>query len=268
VSAPRAGATPGGDPGDVPRDRIVLITGGARGIGRAVALAFARRERPRHIVIAYTMNHDAARATVRDLGELGVAASAIPTDVGNADLQRELFDEVRSRCGGLDVFVCNAARAAFRPVAELNLRNFQRTLELNLHAYLQGAQLAAEMMRPRGGGYIVAMSSLGAGRALPGYAALGAAKAGIESLTRYLAAELAPAGIVVNAVSAGFIDTESMRLNPDYERLKEYVRARTPAGCVGQPEHLAGLVVFLSSPEARWVRGQTVVADGGLSLLL
>jgi enoyl-[acyl-carrier protein] reductase III len=247
--------------------RIVLITGGARGIGRAIALRLAV-DRPEHIVVAYCMNHAAARRTVSEIESLGVGASALPTEVSRPELMREMFCGVKQRFGRLDVFVSNAARASFGPALELTLRSWQRIMDLNARAFLVGCQLAAEIMRHNGGGKIVGLSSLGAGFAIPGYAGLGTAKAAIESLTRYLGAELAPLGINVNTVSAGFVDTESMRLNPDYETLKDYVRARTPAARVAEPGDVAGVVAFLCSPDARWIYGQTLVADGGLSLVL
>lgn len=248
-------------------ERIVLITGGTRGIGRAIALRLAE-ERPRHIVLSYCMNHRAARRTVDELDGRGVAASAVPIDVSRPELMEELFTDIGERFGRLDVFVSNAARASFVPALELSLRSWQRIMDLNARAFLQGCQLAAAIMRRNGGGKIVGLSSLGAGFAIPGYAGLGAAKSAIESLTRYLGAELAPLGINVNAVSAGFVDTESMRLNPEYEALKDYVRSRTPAARIAEPEDVAGVVAFLCSPDARWIHGQTVLADGGLSLVL
>jgi enoyl-[acyl-carrier protein] reductase III len=247
--------------------RIVLITGGSRGIGRAIALRLAA-DRPEHIVLSYCMNHKAARQTVAELESLGVAASAVPIDVSRPELMEEMFSGVRERFGRLDVFVSNAARASFVPALELSLRSWQRIMDLNARAFLHGSQLAAAIMGQNGGGKIVGLSSLGAGFAIPGYAGLGAAKAAIESLTRYLGVELAPLGINVNTVSAGFVDTESMRLNPEYETVKEYVRSRTPAARLAEPEDVAGVVAFLCSPDARWIYGQTLLADGGLSLVL
>ncbi|HBY92934.1 MAG: SDR family oxidoreductase [Ardenticatenaceae bacterium] len=248
-------------------NQIVLITGGSRGIGRAIALRLAR-ERPAHIVIGYCMNHQAARQTVADVESLGVSASAISTDVGNSDLLRELFDRVRQRWGRLDVFISNAARTTFRPAMELNVRNWQRIMDMNARAFLLGAQMAATIMRDNGGGRIIGLSSLGARSYAPGYAGLGAAKAVMESLTRYLAVELAPWGINVNVVCGGFIDTDSMRLAPQYKQLTEYITSRTPAQRLGQPEDLAGVVAFLCSPDSDWIRGQTIIADGGFSLIM
>jgi enoyl-[acyl-carrier protein] reductase III len=247
--------------------QIVLITGGTRGIGRAIALRLAR-ERPQHLVLAYSLNHQAARQTVRDLADQGVDATAIPTDVGSEKLLKELFQEIGARFGRLDVFISNAARAAFRSTVDLSVRSWRRTLELNAEAFLLGSQMAFELMKPRRSGRIIGLSSLGATRYIPNYAGLGAAKASIECLARYLAAELAPHGVSVNVVSGGFVDTESMRIIPEYQELTEYIRSRTPAGRLAKPEDLAGVVAFLCSPEADWIRGQTIVADGGFSLQL
>ncbi len=213
------------------------------------------------------MNHEAARATVQELEALGVSASSIVVDVGNEKLNREMFQKVADQFGRLDVFVANAARATFRPVAELNARNWRRVMELNSEAFLFGAQEAAKLMKQSGGGRIVGISSLGATRYIPEYAALGAAKATMECLARYLAVELAPHGINVNVVSGGFINTETMQRIPHYKELTQHLVARTPAGRLGKEEDLAGVVAFLCSPDANWIRGQTLIADGGFSLL-
>jgi enoyl-[acyl-carrier protein] reductase III len=246
---------------------VVLITGGSRGIGRAVALRLAE-EKPRHIVIAYSMNHAAARQTVADLGALGVEATAVPTDVSAPEMLKELFAMVRERFGRLDIFVSNAARSTFHPVLDFSVRIWQRVMDLNALPFLVGSQLAAGIMRDNGGGKIVGVSSLGSTFYIPRYGGLGAAKAVVESLARYLAIELAPLGINVNVVSGGFVDTESMRLNPEYEEVKAYCASRVPTGRVGQPEDLAGVIAFLCSPEASWIQGQTVIVDGGMSLVL
>jgi len=245
--------------------RIVLVTGGSRGIGRAIALRLAR-ERPAHVVVGYCLDHDAARQTVADLAALGVEASSAAADLGHAEQVDALFAGIGERFGRLDVFVSNAARATFRAAAELSAKAFRRTLEINAQAFLLGAQRAADLMGERGG-RIVAVSSLGAHTCAPGYAALGTAKAAVEALARYLAVELAPRGINVNVVCGGLIDTPSVRRHPEYDELARDVLARTPAGRIGRPEDLAGVVAFLCGPEAEWIRGQTLVADGGFSLV-
>jgi len=248
-------------------ERVVLVTGGTRGIGRAISLRLAR-ERPRHIRLVYCSNHETARDTLAAIEGMGVSASLAVCDVGDAQMQRDLFEKVRDEWGRLDVFVANAARTAYRSATEMDLRSWRRTMALNAEAFLVGAQLAAGIMRGNGGGRIVGLSSLGSRYYTPSYAALGAAKATIETLARYLAVELATFGISVNVVCGGFIDTDSTRMLPHYPQVADSILARTPAARLGQPDDLAGVVAFLCSPESDWIRGQTIVADGGFSLAL
>ena len=248
-------------------DQVVLITGGTRGIGKAISIRLAR-EKPAHILVGYCMDHRSARTTVSELEASGVSASMYALDVGKVELLSELFDHVKNKLGRLDIFISNAARTTFRPVMELNARNWQHIMDINTRAFLLGSQMAAELMRAGGGGRIIGISSLGSGFYLPDYAGLGAAKAAMESLARYLAVELAPMNINVNVVSGGFVDTDSMRLSPDYKKLVDYVASHTPSKRIAQPEDLAGIVAFLCSPESDWIRGQTIVADGGFSLVL
>jgi len=242
-----------------------LITGGSRGIGRAAALRLAR-EKPAHIAIAYCLNHEAARQTVADVEALGVRCTAHSTDVGNEELFRELFASITEKLGGLDIFISNAARASFQPLATMSTRTWQRILDLNARAFLLGAQMASQLMK--NGGRIIGVSSLGSQFCIPGYGGLGAAKAAMEAAARYLAVELAPAKINVNLVCGGFIDTESTRMLPEFEKLAEHVRAHTPGGRIGLPDDIARVIAFLCSSESEWIRGQTLVVDGGYSLSL
>jgi enoyl-[acyl-carrier protein] reductase III len=248
-------------------DRVVLVTGGTRGIGRAIALRLAK-ERPKHIRLVYCMNHDAARKTLAEIEGMGVSASLVVCEVSDPDMQKEMFRKLQDEYGRVDVFVANAARTTFRSAIEMDLRSWRRTMQLNADAFLTGSQLASAIMKTHGGGRIIGLSSLGSRYYTPSYAALGAAKAVIENLARYLAVELAPFEIAVNVVCGGFIDTESMKMIPRYKELTEVIVSRTPAARLGQPEDLAGVVAFLCSSDADWVRGQTIVADGGFSLSL
>jgi enoyl-[acyl-carrier protein] reductase III len=245
-------------------ESVVLITGGTRGIGKAIAMRLAR-ERPRHLVLGYCMNHDAARETVAEIRALGVSASSVVCDVGDERMLREMFAQVVAEYQRLDVFVANAARTAFQPALTLDVRSWRRTVQINAEAFLLGAQLAAPLMQRNGGGRVIGLSSLGSRYYVPSYAALGAAKAAIESLARYLAVELAP-DINVNVVCGGFVDTDSMRMVPDYDSVVRTLTEQTPARRVGRPDDLAAIVAFLCSAESDWIRGQTLVADGGFSL--
>jgi enoyl-[acyl-carrier protein] reductase III len=247
------------------KEKIVFVTGGSRGIGRATALRLAAAG-PEHIVIGYCQDHDAARDTVADLERVGVGASALCADVGRTELIEEMFATLRARFGRLDVFVSNAARGAFGEADTLSVRSWQRTIDLNARAFFVGANLAAALMSDRGG-RIVGLSSLGAARYVPGYAALGAAKAALEATARYLSVSLAPQRINVNVVCGGLVDTASTRAHPDHARLFAEVAGRTPGGRIGRPEDLAGVVAFLCSPDADWVTGQTLIVDGGYSMM-
>jgi enoyl-[acyl-carrier protein] reductase III len=246
-------------------DSVVLVTGGTRGIGKAIAVRLAQKH-PRHLVLAYCMNHDAARETVSDIRAMGASVSSVICDVGDEKMLRNLFAQIEDEHQRLDIFVANAARTAFKSAAEVDARSWRRTMELNAEAFLIGAQLAAQLMRRHGGGRIVGLSSLGSRFYVPQYAALGAAKAAIESLARYLAVEYAPDGINVNVVCGGFVNTDSMRMIPNYSEVVETLVQRTPAGRLGQPDDLASVVAFLCSEESDWIRGQTLVVDGGFSL--
>jgi enoyl-[acyl-carrier protein] reductase III len=246
-------------------ESVVLVTGGSRGIGRAISLRLAA-QKPAHIVLAYALDHDAARAAVAEIEQQGVGASAIVADVGQLDSLESLFTTIEQRHGRLDVFVANAARASFRGAQELTPRTWSKVMDLNGRAFLAGAQHAAKLMTH--GGRIVALSSLGSRYFTPGYLALGAAKAAIEAMVRYLAVELAPRNINVNAVCGGLIETDTVQLHPDYAQLRARVLEKTPAGRIGQPSDLAEIVAFLCSPAAGWIRGQTIVADGGFTLNL
>jgi len=244
--------------------KVILVTGASRGIGRAIALRLAR-EAPAHIFVGYCLQHDIAAQTVAAIENLGVPATAIAADLGQVESVEEMFRAINHRCGRLDVFISNAARASFRPAMNITSRTWDRTMDLNARAFLLGGQLSAQLMKD--GGSIVALSSLGSHFYAPEYLALGAAKAAIEATARYLAVELAPKKINVNVVCGGLIETETTQLHPHYEELKRSVIAKTPEGRVGTPEDVAGVVAFLCSPEARWIRGQTIVVDGGFSLV-
>ncbi len=248
-------------------DKVVLITGGSKGIGKAIALRLALMK-PAHVIVSYCLDQEAARKTVSELLELGVNASEIRVDLGRPELLQKMFDEIEETHGRLDVFVSNAARATFKPSTEVKYREWSRMIDLNASAFLLGSQRAAKLMEINGGGRIIGLSSLGSRFYTPGYMGLGAAKAAIEAMTRYFAVEFASIGINVNTVCGGFIDTPSTRLLPDFDEVVDALAERTPAKRVGTPEDMAGIVAFLCSPESDWIRGQTLVADGGLSLLV
>jgi len=244
--------------------QVVLITGGSRGIGRATAVQFARGGAD--VVVNYLRHRTAAEETVAELRALGVQAEAVRADVSDpADLDR-LFAAVKDRFGGLDVFVSNAALGVLRPALKLEVKHWQKTLDIMGRAMLLGTQRAVPLMEGRWG-RIIAISSIGSFRVLPNYVAPGVAKAMLETLTRYLAVELAPQGITVNAVSGGVIETDALESFPNKQDMLTSGKG-APAGRLGRPDDIAGVVTLLCRPEARWICGQTIIADGGYSLLV
>jgi enoyl-[acyl-carrier protein] reductase III len=237
----------------------VFITGGSRGIGRAIAHRFARAG-AKKIAIGYLRNDRAAEKTAEELRAAGADVVLVR---GNVTSQRVL-DEVGA-LGPLDVLVHNAATGVIRPALETEDKHWDWTMNANARALLQLARVAAPQM-PKGSS-IVAISSLGAQRVLDNYILVGTSKAALEALVRYLAVELAPRGIRVNAVSGGVVDTGALDHFPNREAMLKAGTAN-PVGRLVSPDDIAGAVAFLCSPDADMVRGQTIVVDGGFSLLV
>jgi enoyl-[acyl-carrier protein] reductase III len=243
------------------RSQIVLVAGGSRGIGRAVSLKFAARART--VFVNYVRN-DAEAGKTRTLVEsCGAECVLIRANLQFPEDVDRLFKTVLEQAGHLDVFVHCAALGTFKPTLEIKLNQWDLTMNISARSFLLCVQQCVPLMR---GGRIVALSSLGSVRAVPNYGAMGAAKSALEALVRYLAVELAPRGIQVNAVSGGFVATDSLQSFPQSETFVNDVISRTPAGRIGHPDDLADVVMFLTDPASRWICGQTIIADGGLSL--
>jgi enoyl-[acyl-carrier protein] reductase III len=236
----------------------VFVTGGSRGIGRAIALRFARDGASR-VAIGYLRNDRAAEATAEELRALGAQPVLVRGNVTSA----RVLDEVAA-LGPLDVLVHNAATGVIRPALETEDKHWDWTLNANARALLQLARVAAPQMQA--GSSIVAISSLGAQRVLENYVLVGTSKAALESLVRYLGVELSAKGIRVNAVSGGVVETGALEHFPNREEMLA-AGAANPVGRLVEPDDIAGAVAFLCSPDAEMIRGQTLVVDGGFSLL-
>ena len=237
----------------------VLVTGGSRGIGKAIAMRFAELG-AQQIGVGYMRNDTAAEQTADDLRGLGAEPLLIR---GNVTSERVLA-EVENH-GPWNVVVHNAATGVIRPALETEDKHWDWTLGANARAFLSLTRAAAPQM-PKGSS-IVGISSLGAIRVLENYVLVGTSKAALESLVRYLAVELAPRGIRVNAVSGGVVETGALDHFPNREQMIAAAQKRTPAGRMVLPSDIAGAVVFLCSDDADMVRGQTLIVDGGFSLL-
>jgi enoyl-[acyl-carrier protein] reductase III len=236
----------------------VFVTGGSRGIGRAIALRFARDGAER-IAIGYLRNDRAAEETADELRALGAEVVLVR---GNVTSERVLGEV--TALGPLDVLVHNAATGVIRPALETEDKHWDWTMNANARAFLQLARVAAAQMTERSS--MVAISSLGAQRVLENYILIGTSKAALEALVRYLSVELAPR-IRVNAVSGGVVDTGALEHFPNRDEMLA-AGAANPVGRLVTPEDIAGAVAFLCSPDADMIRGQTLIVDGGFSLLV
>ncbi len=246
--------------------KVALVTGSGRGIGRAIALRFA--EEGADLVVNFYRNRDPAEDTAAAIRALGRKAIVVKANIGEIEGIDQLFDAVEKEYGGLDILVSNAASGYNRPVLKQKPKGWDWTMNINARALLFSAQRAAPLMKTRGGGQIVAVSSPGSFRVLPEYVVVGASKAALEALTRYLAVEFAPLGIVVNAVSPGIVETDALQ---HFDVLKDHTVIpkaieMTPAGRLVTPEDVAGLVAFLCSQEAEMICGEVILIDGGSTL--
>ncbi len=246
------------------KGQFALVTGGSRGIGRAIALALASAGA--NVAINYLRQAKRANDTASEISSRGVQSLAIRANVADMDDMERMFQQIKDEFGRIDILVSNAASGVLRPAMELTPRHWQWTMDINAGTLLPLVQRCVAMMPPSGG-KVIAVSSLGAVRAIPNYTAVGASKAALESLVRHLSLELAPRGINVNAVSAGIVDTEALKHFPNREEMIRQTAARTPAGRLTEPEDVADTVLFLVSPLSRMIHGQTLVVDGGYSIL-
>jgi len=241
------------------RGRVAVVSGGTRGLGRAISLALAASGA--RLVLGYRADAAAAEEAARACQDLGAEVRTVAANLVHPEEARGLVAAAGDR---VDVLVHSAALGSFKPLLDVKPAQWDLTLAVNARAFLLLAREASERMPD--GGRLVALSSLGGSRFIPEYGAIGPSKAALESVVRTLAVELGPRGILVNAVSAGLVPTASVKLHPRYEELAAHARAAAPLGRLGTPEDVASAVLLLLSPLAGWITGQTLVVDGGASL--
>jgi enoyl-[acyl-carrier protein] reductase III len=252
-----------------PAPRVALVTGGTRGLGRAIARRLAADGAD--CAITYRTRADLAREVVAELKTLGRRALALPLALEEPAQVPGAIAKVAATLGRIEVLVANAAATAFRPMLEQKPHNVDKTLAISVASFIAAVQEAAPLMAD--GGRIVVISGIDSHQAMAGHGVLGAAKAALESLVRTLALELGPRGITVNAVSPGLLDTDSSRLYVEkglgrpWDAAAARMIAATPVRRLGTVDDVASLVAYLASPAAGFLTGQTILLDGGLTIV-
>ncbi|WP_457748652.1 enoyl-ACP reductase [Sulfurimonas sp.] len=250
------------------KDKTLFVSGGTRGIGKAIVYAFAKEGC--NVAFTYASSADTANEIINDIEtNYGVKCRAYKLDILEPNTYKDVYKEFDEDFDRLDYFISNAiisGRAVvggFGPFMRLKPKGLNNIYTATVDAFVVGAQEAAKRMEKTGGGSIISMSSTGNLVYTPNYAGHGTNKAAVEAMVRYAAAELGEKNIRVNAVSGGPIDTDALKAFPNYEEVKAEVVRRSPLSRMGVPEDLTGACKFLCSDEASWLTGQTIVIDGG-----
>jgi len=243
--------------------RRVVVTGGSGAIGQALCAAFAAEGAD--VAFTWYLNHQGRDRTAALITEAGGQALPIRASLRDKNGVSEIVAAVTDAWGGADVVISNAATGVLKPAMELTAKHWRAVMDVNAHAFLKLAQGFAPLMRP--GGRLMALSSAGATSAIDNYALVGASKAALESLARHLAAELGPKGITVNVLSPGVVDTPALEHFPNREQLLAVAEMRTPNGRLATPNDVANVALLIASPRADMIQGQTIVIDGGYSIL-
>lgn len=242
-------------------NKTVLVTGGAKGIGKETALKFAQAGA--NVAIVYYNSSDEALKLVKEIEHLGTKAIAIKANVADEKSVAEIFDEFKKEFDELNFLISNAASGVLKSALNMSTKHWRWCMETNALALNHLVRYAKELMPP--GSRIVALSSLGSMRAIPNYAFIGASKAALEALVRHLGLELAEKDISINTVSAGVVDTDALRYFPNREQLLQAYDANSLAQGELTPKDVAGAVYLLCLPEAKMIKNHTLFVDAGYS---
>ena len=250
------------------KDKTLVISGGTRGIGRAIVLEFAKAGA--NIAFTYHSNEELANKQAQELQEeFGIKAKAYSFNILEPVKYKELFLEIDKDFDRVDFFISNAiisGRAVvggYTKFMKLKPRGIDNIFTATVDAFVVGTQEAAKRMEKVGGGSIISISSTGNRVYIEHYAGHGTAKAAVEAMARYAATELGEKNIRVNVVSGGPIETDALRAFTNYEEVRDMTAKLSPLGRMGQPNDLAGACLFLCSDKASWVTGHTFIVDGG-----
>lgn len=248
------------------KGKRALVTGASRGIGRGIALMLAKAGAD--VIVHYARKASMAQGVVAEIQSMGRRAIAVKANFAEKEKIEALLDHIEDVFGGCDIFVANAATGGFRPMLETSDKHWDWTMDVNARSILHCVQRLAPYMERQGWGRVITVTSLGGVRVVPNYSAVGLSKSVVESLTRYLAVELAPKGIIVNAISPGLVDTDALsNIDVNVSSTLDYVRRRNPTRRLVTPTDIGKVATFLCTEAAEMVVGQTLYVDGGFSLL-
>ncbi|HET7580753.1 MAG TPA: SDR family oxidoreductase [Bacillales bacterium] len=243
----------------------ILITGSSRGIGKATAIAAAKAGAD--VAVHYNRQAEMAEETASEIRKAGREALVVQANLEDLEDVDRMFETVKSEWGALDVFMANAAATAFKPLMEMKPHHIDRTHHLLVNSLIRAAQRAVPLMKERSG-RIITVSGHGTDFTLPNYASIGSAKGAVEALTRYLAYELGAQNVTCNAIAPGVVATDSARYymgEEQYAAFEDTVSRQTPLGRLATPEDIADVAVFLSSDLSRFITGEIIRVDGGLT---
>jgi enoyl-[acyl-carrier protein] reductase III len=251
---------------DLLNGKVALVTGASRGIGRGIALALA--EAGADVIVHYARKTGMANDVVAEIQSMGRRAIAVKANFAEKEKIDAMMDRIEDIFGRVDIFVANAATGGFRNMLETSDKHWDWTMDVNARSILHCVQRLVPYMERQGWGRIITVTSLGAVRAVPNYSAVGLSKSVVESLTRYLAVELAPKGIIVNSISPGLVETDALsNMKMDVSSALEHVRRRNPTRRLVTPQDVGRVTTFLCSDAAEMIVGQTLYVDGGFSIL-
>jgi len=245
------------------KGKVALVTGGSRGIGRAISLALAQSGA--EVIINYLRHKSNAEETLKEIVQKGGKAKIIKANVGEEQQINDLFSELEKEYEHIDFIISNAVSGILRPLSEIEKKHWDWTMNINAASLLFLSKKAVGLMK--NGGRIIAITSIGSHRVIPDYGVVGASKAALEALIRYLAVELAPKNIIVNAICPGVVETDSLNFFPKKEEMIQESLRKTPIGSLTTPEDIAHITLFLCSPLSNKIVGQIIVVDGGYSIL-
>jgi enoyl-[acyl-carrier protein] reductase III len=246
------------------KDKVALITGGTRGLGRAIALTLAQGGAT--IALNYRRDEDSANRTLAEIRTLAPRSILLKADMEEDTQVRALVEGTGRALGRIDILVVNAAATAFKPLLAVKPHNLTRTFNLSVGGFVAAVQETSKFMGD--GGRILMISGVDSMRYLPRHGVLGAAKAAMEAMVRDFAFELGPRGITVNGINFGMIDSDSSRIyfGDDFERVLRVTAARTALKRLPELEEIAAVVALLCTPQAGYLTAQTIMVDGGLTL--